>query len=198
MKKHTLESYHEKNIEIVNDLTLDNNINEELKKKLFETKCFIDNLDGKKWEISKKKENIYEYVYTSSKKEKNVCDIVPVSRSYFKIHEIMVKFNIYDNELSCACIAEGPGGFIHCLNDNKSSKVVKEVIIVLDKVSLIERLAVSLIFIFVYLLKFSLIRSYITTVSFIEYPTIVKTAAIIERLISNDKIENIPIVIITS
>mgnify|MGYP007000355582 CR=1 len=75
---------------------------------------------------------------------------------------------------------------------------VKEVIIVLDKVSLMERLAVSLIFNLVCLFKFSLIRSYITTVSFIEYPTIVKTAAIIERLISKDKIENIPMVIITS
>ena len=82
--------------------------------------------------------------------------------------------------------------------ENRANKVVKEVIIVLDKVSLIERLDNSLILSFVYLFQFSLIRSYITTVSFIEYPTIVKTAAIIERLISKDKIENIPIVIITS
>ena len=62
----------------------------------------------------------------------------------------------------------------------------------------IERLDKSLISSFVYLFKFSRIRSYITTVSFIEYPTIVKTAAIIERLISKDSTENIPIVIITS
>ena len=71
----------------------------------------------------KKKENIYEYIYTSSKKNRNICDIVPVSRSYFKIHEIIKIFNIYDKNLSCACIAEGPGGFIHCLNDNNSSRI---------------------------------------------------------------------------
>ena len=73
--------------------------------------------------------------------------------------------------------------------DNSANKVVTEVIIVLDKVSLIERLDVSLMLNFVYLFKFSLILSYITTVSFIEYPTIVSTAAMIERLTSNDKIE---------
>ena len=37
-----------------------------------------------------------------------------------------------------------------------------------------------------------------TTVSFIEYPTMVKTAAIIDKLISKDRIEKIPKVIITS
>ena len=49
-----------------------------------------------------------------------------------------------------------------------------------------------------YLDKFSLIRSYITTVSFIEYPTIVSTAATIERLTSRDSKEKIPKVIRTS
>ena len=49
-----------------------------------------------------------------------------------------------------------------------------------------------------YFLKFYLTRSNITTVSFIEYPTIVSTAATIDKLISREKIENIPNVIITS
>ena len=77
--------------------------------------------------------------------------------------------------------------------ENKASKVVIDVIIVLDNVSLIEIFVNSNIFISEYFFKFSLTLSYITTVSFMEYPTIVRTAAIIERFISKDKIENIPI-----
>jgi len=49
-----------------------------------------------------------------------------------------------------------------------------------------------------YFLKFSLTRSKITTVSFIEYPTMVKTAAIIDKLISRLNKENTPNVTITS
>ena len=55
MKKVTLKLSHEKNIEIVDSLIVDNTGNEATKKKLFEVKCYIDNLDGKKWELSKKK-----------------------------------------------------------------------------------------------------------------------------------------------
>ena len=48
------------------------------------------------------------------------------------------------------------------------SKVVTEVIKVLDKVSFVEILEISEIEILEYFFKFSLIRSNITTVSFIE------------------------------
>ena len=82
--------------------------------------------------------------------------------------------------------------------DNNAKSVVTEVIIVLDNVSLIEIFVSSNIFTSEYLRKFSLTLSNITTVSFIEYPTIVKTAATIERLISRENTENIPNVIITS
>ena len=68
--------------------------------------------------------------------------------------------------------------------ENNPNKVVTEVINVLDNVSLVEILEISAIEIFEYFLKFSLIRSNITTVSFIEYPTIVNTAATIDRFIS--------------
>ena len=76
--------------------------------------------------------------------------------------------------------------------------MVADVIIVLDKVSLIEILESSNIFISEYFFKFSLTLSYITTVSFIEYPTIVKIAATIDKLISKFNRENNPRVIITS
>ena len=52
--------------------------------------------------------------------------------------------------------------------ENKANNVVTEVIIVLASVSLIDKFAISLIFNLWYLLRFSLILSYITTVSFIE------------------------------
>ena len=76
--------------------------------------------------------------------------------------------------------------------ENKASKVVTEVIIVLDNVSLIEILVSSNILISEYFLRFSLTLSNITTVSFIEYPTMVNTAATIERFISRLKSENTP------
>ena len=52
--------------------------------------------------------------------------------------------------------------------DSKAKSVVEEVIIVLDKVSLIERFEISFILFEEYFFKFSLTRSKITTVSFIE------------------------------
>ena len=52
--------------------------------------------------------------------------------------------------------------------ENKANKVVTEVIKVLDKVSLVEILEMSDMEIFEYFFKFSLIRSNITTVSFME------------------------------
>ena len=51
---------------------------------------------------------------------------------------------------------------------NKASNVVTDVIKVLDKVSFVEILDIYDIEIFKYFFKFSLIRSNITTVSFIE------------------------------
>jgi len=84
---------------------------------LLQTKSLIDSCPVKVWEKSKKQHNEYEYVYTSSRKEMNVCGIVPVSRSYFKLYEMITDFHLLNDKIYCACLAEGPGGFIHCLND---------------------------------------------------------------------------------
>ena len=86
-------------------------------------KCEIDKIPSKKWEKAKKNVNKYEYIYTSSRKNKNICSIVPVSRSYFKIYEIVKDIISLDNEGVAGCIAEGPGGFIHCINDNTNITV---------------------------------------------------------------------------
>ena len=82
--------------------------------------------------------------------------------------------------------------------DKSAKSVVIDVIKVLDKVSLIDKFVKSKILMSTYFFKFSLTLSKITTVSFIEYPTIVKTAATIDKFISKLKAENIPSVIVTS
>jgi 23S rRNA U2552 (ribose-2'-O)-methylase RlmE/FtsJ len=84
---------------------------------LIETKSLIDQCPMRLWEKSKKQHNEYEYIYTSSKRDRNVCSVNPVSRSYFKIYEMIHDFHLIKPDIFCACLAEGPGGFIHCLND---------------------------------------------------------------------------------
>ena len=91
---------------------------------LMETKTLIDSCPLQLWEKSKKQHNEYEYIYTSSKKEHNICDITPVSRSYFKLYEMIINFHLLKNNVFCACLAEGPGGFIHCLNDISFKKQI--------------------------------------------------------------------------
>ena len=69
-------------------------INHKLLNNLYSTKTFIDKIDINKWEKFKKLNNKYEYIYTSSNKNKNISNINPISRSYFKIHEIIKDFYI--------------------------------------------------------------------------------------------------------
>ena len=107
---------HEKNIQFVIDNGL-LNYTDENQKRLLDMKCKIDGQDIQKWERSKKSNNQYEYIYTSSRNNKNICNILPVSRSYFKLYEMILDFNLLTSNIFCASLAEGPGGFIHCLND---------------------------------------------------------------------------------
>ena len=86
------------------------------KQDLMDIKCKIDTCNSKKWEEVKRKHNLYEFIYTSSKQCNNICSILPVSRSYFKLHEMIKNNHLLENNIYCACLAEGPGGFIHCLN----------------------------------------------------------------------------------
>jgi len=76
--------------------------------------------NSKLWDDLKKFSNEYEFVYTSSFANfKNISNIYPISRSYFKLWEILHDFNlieIKDDDFFISChLAEGPGGFIECL-----------------------------------------------------------------------------------
>lgn len=107
-------SVHEKNL--IFSSNHNNPVIYENKKLLTDMKCKIDKCDNKKWEDAKKRANAYEYIYTSSKMLNNICRINPVSRSYFKIHEMIKNHNLLEKNIYCACLAEGPGGFINCIN----------------------------------------------------------------------------------
>ena len=117
MKIYILDDNHEKSFNISENP--ENPIMSSIKEKLMLKKGEIDTLNFKKWEISKKMLNPYEFIYTSSRKTKNVCSIIPTSRSYFKLHEIINDLDLLENNIYCSCIAEGPGGFINCLNNSK-------------------------------------------------------------------------------
>ena len=107
-------------------------IDNELLTNLYKNKCKIDKIDISKWEKYKKLHNDYEYIYTSSNKSKNIADIIPISRSYFKLHEIIKDFNI-ENLDYCSCVAEGPGGFINCLLNLNSSNIYGITLLLNDK-----------------------------------------------------------------
>lgn len=79
------------------------------------TKRLIDK-DPYKWNYCKKCINDYEYIYTSSFSKKNICQKKPISRSYFKILEIIKSFNIKGG-INVDCIAEAPGGFVEYFNE---------------------------------------------------------------------------------
>ena len=125
MKLFKLDKTHEK---IIKEINLINPIIDEvMHRKLMETKKLIDEYQDK-WDRYKKNNNEYEYVYTvSTNIRKNICKLSPISRSYFKLHELLQDLNILDDYLSITitCMAEGPGGFIQNLLYNCSKKKIR-------------------------------------------------------------------------
>jgi 23S rRNA U2552 (ribose-2'-O)-methylase RlmE/FtsJ len=88
------------------------------------------------WETYKKKANDYEFIYTSNHNKKNVCTLNVVSRSFFKLHEILKDCNIHLKEKETyACLAEGPGGFIQSLvhNSDKNYRIYGITLLSKDK-----------------------------------------------------------------
>jgi len=71
----------------------------------------------KQWDTFKKYTNPFEYIHTHvPNKKKSVSKHKPLSRSFFKMVEIMHTFNIqFSHPIRAFHLAEGPGGFIEAL-----------------------------------------------------------------------------------
>ena len=96
----------------------------ELFNKLKTTKDKITNYKYD-WESNKKCINNFEYIYISSNNNINICSIIPVSRSFYKLTQMIIDYKLIDkNNNNIACIAEGPGGFIQSvLNYNNNNNI---------------------------------------------------------------------------
>ena len=95
-------------------------LNEKEYNRLIHVKNKIDNLeDCKLWDKIKKISNDFELIYLPNKKLKSssVSKYEPLSRSYFKLWEIIQDFNLINNSnpIKVAGLAEGPGGFIEAV-----------------------------------------------------------------------------------
>ena len=105
-------------------------INVSLKEYLTNIKAEIDNVQ-EKWDIVKKVTNKYEYINSCVSVEgtkvvtSSVCKHKPISRSYFKMIEILNKFDpkfMRMNEIRTFHLAEGPGGFIEAISRIRQNK----------------------------------------------------------------------------
>jgi 23S rRNA U2552 (ribose-2'-O)-methylase RlmE/FtsJ len=90
---------------------------------LYELKEKIDNQE-KEWSNYKKYTNPYEYIHTIIPNKKNsISKIIPLSRSFFKMVEIIDTFNICSSvePMNCFHLAEGPGGFIEATINRRNN-----------------------------------------------------------------------------
>lgn len=78
-------------------------------------KGFIDRVENfKKWDYAKKLSNPFELINQGG--YKGISEINPISRSYFKLLELIIDHQLIDNRESFnyGALAEGPGGFVEC------------------------------------------------------------------------------------
>jgi 23S rRNA U2552 (ribose-2'-O)-methylase RlmE/FtsJ len=108
----------EKEVEqILNDIEYFKNL-----EKLNSIKSSIELLGQKEWDCLKKRNNPFESITSHN----GIANYSPISRAYFKMFEILhcfrediLKVISLDNNESFVTLhlAEGPGGFIECLNE---------------------------------------------------------------------------------
>lgn len=115
-----LDDIHLKELNIVNSVNNLENLNNTRLKNI-KSKLDYD-LIKKNWDKWKKLGNEYELIFCSNNKynqNKSISIYNPVSRSFFKLIEMMNYFNLLknnNNKLNILCLAEGPGGFIEALH----------------------------------------------------------------------------------
>jgi 23S rRNA U2552 (ribose-2'-O)-methylase RlmE/FtsJ len=90
----------------------------------------------KEWDVYKKYTNPYEYIHTPIPyKKKCISKYKPLSRSYFKMVELVNLFGLSINQspISTFHLAEGPGGFIEAISEIRNCKQDKYIgITILD------------------------------------------------------------------
>lgn len=109
-----------------NETSMEPTINHSLQSYLANVKKEI-NKCGCQWDIYKKYTNPYEYIHTNIPGSRSaICKYKPLSRSYFKMIEILKSLYILDSfpatKVKTFHLAEGPGGFIEAvcnLRDNE-------------------------------------------------------------------------------
>jgi len=77
------------------------------------------------WDIIKKITNPYEYIHTIVPNHKcSLCKYKPLSRSFFKMIEIIDTFSFLNEHTNIQSfhLAEGPGGFIEAFNYKRNNK----------------------------------------------------------------------------
>ena len=93
---------------------------------LIKYKNKIDNVSSQKlWDSTKKLTNDYELIHLPNRrfKSESIAKYEPLSRAYFKLWEIIFDFDLFDtyqNKITIAGIAEGPGGFIEAINNYRN------------------------------------------------------------------------------
>ena len=101
--------------------------NNQLYNKLLKYKNKIDQLPFPNlWDNAKKLGNDYELIYLPNKKNKydSIASYQPLSRSYFKLWEIIYDFELLNDSYNYTilCLAEGPGGFIEAINNYRQQQ----------------------------------------------------------------------------
>ena len=85
---------------------------------LYEIKKKIEE-KGSDWDMFKKYTNPYEFVHSNiPNKKKSISKYKPLSRSYFKMLEILNVFKFsFAEKINTFHLAEGPGGFIEAISN---------------------------------------------------------------------------------
>ena len=116
-------------LEDKNSIELNKGINLKLCDVLMSYKNMITHYyNNKTWDKFKKMANEYEYVYSSPSCAYNVSNYTPVSRSFFKMWEILHDFNgkLFQQPevgkgIKCVFLCEGPGGFAEAVMKFRSN-----------------------------------------------------------------------------
>ena len=89
-------------------------VNPELNNKVNNTKALLDE-NQKIWNRNKELINDYRYIHNSNR-TKSISNITPISRSFFKLIEMIYELQLINGKSIHTCsIGAGPGGFIDCI-----------------------------------------------------------------------------------